>query len=134
SFEEYLDDSGFANGPRLVLRSEKMPGGVSLSEALRQLLKADASHPITYAKVSGFPGAWYTYTDDKTGQVVIFVAFTSRDDSTLNVFRWTVPGILSDATRPLLDEMLGGITFYAEDGSIVPSPTPPGLGNIPPTP
>lgn len=134
-YEEYLDESGFANGPRLVLRSEKMPGGVSLTEALRQLIKLGPGDKITMMTVGGFPAAMYSYTDHASGQIVIFIGFTSQNYEilTLNVFRWTVPGILSEVTRPVLATILDGTIFYSPDGYAYPSPEPTdGTNALPP--
>ena len=62
-------------------------------------------------KVGDQTGTQIFSTDAQTGQIVVFVGVTSQDKHVLMVFRWTAPGLLKEATRPVFDSILGSVRF-----------------------
>jgi hypothetical protein len=110
---DYVDGSGYVNGPQLVIMADTMALGGTLSETLARKIGASGSDTITELQVGGHPAVQHTAFDSTSGQVVIFVAFTSSDGQTLNTFRWTTPGILVEVTRPILETTLASVHFDA---------------------
>jgi predicted DsbA family dithiol-disulfide isomerase len=120
---EYLDDSGYVNGPYLAVIAQNLPTGVTLQTALAQTAHLRATDPITPVSVGGMPGVQASYTDSASGQVVTFIGFPSQDRSILIVFRWTTPGILVEAVRPTLDAILQSVKFGPVSATLSPLPT-----------
>jgi hypothetical protein len=104
----YRDDSGFVNGPQLVLRAIPMPAGKNLRQAMLEALSADAE-VTTDVPVGNTTGIVISFTDDKSGQEVRFIGFTSQNGRTLNLLRWTVPTALKEVVQPALEVILKGM-------------------------
>src|SRR5262249_16016240 len=108
---EYLDGSGYVNGPQLVLCGEPMPRDMSLQPPLSRLVKIGPEDKARDIAVGGQPGIAFAYSDRVSGQVVTYASFASQDKSVLIVLRWTVPGILADLLKPTRDAILASVKF-----------------------
>ncbi len=122
----YRDGSGFANGSQLVVRALPLTEGVSIADALLDVIgSGDKPSAITIGTATG---AQVIRTDASTGQQIHFIAFASQDGTILNVLRWTTPSALTDAAAPLLDSILKSVTLGAITATLQPagivSPTP----------
>lgn len=105
----YVDGSGFANGPQLVLLAQPRPAGGTLSEALAAVVGAHPGDETGEMRAGGQPAALRRTIDARTGQIIAFIGVQSADGATLNILRWTTPGILRDASQPVLDAILGSV-------------------------
>ncbi len=122
---EYLDGSGYVNGPQLVMIAESLPKDIPLQAALSRVVRIAPEDKVTELTVGGQPGIQFSYTDRVSGHVVTYIAFASQDKTVMNVLRWTTPGILSEALRPTLDAILQSVKFGAVMATLIPlRPTP----------
>jgi hypothetical protein len=121
---EYLDDSGYVNGPQLVVIAESLPKDMPLQTALGRVVKINPEDKVTEVMIGGQPGIQFSYTDRVSGQTVSYISFASQDRTVMIVMRWTVPGILTDAVRPILDAMLQSVKYGAISATLVPVNTP----------
>ncbi len=120
----YLDDSGFVNGPQLVLRAWSFTPTAALRDVLTKTIQVNAGDTVLDITVGGTPGVQITSSDPTTGQIVLFIGVTSQDKTVLNVFRWTAPGILAQALQPTLNGILQSVRFGAVKVTRVPPTTP----------
>lgn len=109
NFATYQDDSGFNNGAQLVLIAETLDKTLTLRDAVAKVIGADAEVTTEDALVGGRTGVKFTETHRATGQVIMFIGVPNGE--TLNIFRWTTPGILVEVTRPILDSILTSVRF-----------------------
>jgi hypothetical protein len=116
---DYVDGSGYVNGPQLVIVADTMALGSTLREALALKIGASVTDTFADVQVGGRPGLQHTSIDSTTGQVVTFIAFKSGDGRMMNTFRWTTPGILVEVTRPILETTLASVHF-----DVTPTATP----------
>jgi hypothetical protein len=128
---EYLDGSGYVNGPQLVIIGESLLKDTSLQVALSQLVKIAPEDKVTDITVGGQPAIQFAYTDRASGQIVNYVSFASQDKSVMIVLRWTAPGILVDALRPTLNAILQSVRFGAVSATLIPLRTPLAGGGTP---
>jgi hypothetical protein len=102
----YTDDSGYANGPQLMLRAEPLVSS-NWQAAVAQLLgEQGGGAQIT---VGGQPAVQYTITDPTNDQRLTFIGFPSRDFAKITVLRWTTPAALSAVAQPILDAILASV-------------------------
>jgi hypothetical protein len=121
---EYLDDSGYVNGPQLVVIAENLPKDTGLQNALAGVVKINPEDKVTEVMVGGQPGIEFSYTDRVSGQTVTYFAFASQDRTVMIVLRWTVPGILTTALRPTLDAILQSVKYGAIRTPLITLNTP----------
>jgi hypothetical protein len=117
---EYLDDSGYVNGPQLVVISQALPRDMPLQTALARVVRIAPEDKVTQVMVGGQAGIQFSYTDRVSGQVLTYVSFASQDRTVMIVLRWTTPGILKDALRPTLDTILQSVRYGAVAATLVP--------------
>ena len=110
---DYLDNSGFANGPQLVIIGQTLAQGQSIRSAMTAMIAGQSGDKITDIQVGDQVGTQILSSDAATGQVVNFIGVTSQDKRVLMVLRWTTPGNLSDVTLPMLGSILGSAKFGA---------------------
>jgi hypothetical protein len=120
--EDYLDDSGFVNGPQVVLLARPLAPGAAIRDAMASMVnQGDTVADIT---VGGQPAVQITSSDESSGQTILFIGVPSQDKTVLNVFRWTAPGILVQALRPTLDSILQSVRSEAVKITLAPQATP----------
>jgi hypothetical protein len=105
----YMDGSGFANGPQLVILAQPRPAEGTLAEALAAVIGESAGDVTGDVSVGERPAALRQTVDARSGQIIAFVGFEAADGATLNIFRWTTPGILRDASQPVLLAILASV-------------------------
>lgn len=120
---EYLDDTGYVNGPYLAVIAQNLPTDTTLQTAFTQTANLRSTDKIADISVGGRPGVQASYTDPASGQVVTYIGIPSQDRSILIIFRWTAPGILVDAARPTLNAILQSVQFGAISATLAPLPT-----------
>jgi hypothetical protein len=108
---EYLDQSGFVSGAQLVIVGQPIKKFTSVRNLITHSISPQKGDVISDVTVGGHPAVQIASTDKTTGQSVTFIAVPSEDRSTLIVFRWTVPGILVNVTRPTLDAIIQSVKF-----------------------
>jgi len=108
---EYLDQSGFVSGPQLVVVGQPIRKFTSVRDLITHSISAQKGDVISDVSVGGHAAVQIASSDKTTGQNVTFIAVPSQDRSTLIVFRWTVPGILVNVTRPTLDAIMKSVKF-----------------------
>jgi hypothetical protein len=120
--DEYLDDSGFVNGPQLVLLARRLASGVNLRTAMTSLV--NVGDKVSDTTVGGQPALLVTSADQTSGQVILFIGVPSQDKTVLNVFRWTAPSLVAQAVRPTLDAILQSVKFGAVTTTLAAPATP----------
>lgn len=129
---EYVDTSGFSNGPQLSAVAYPM-SGTSAQEALQQVIGTVNASKMQTLRIGTQNATTYTESDRYSGQAITFIGVTSADGRIFTVLRWTTPGMLTDVTKPLLDFILASIQFEPPSATLVPrrasatpspSPTP----------
>jgi len=105
----YNDDSGFSNGPQLML----IAVDYDKSQTLRQIVARSAlpEDPVRELIVNGQPAVEVTSKDPVSGQIITFIGTPSLDQRVVILLRWTAPALLANALRPTLDAILRSITF-----------------------
>lgn len=109
AFVTYQDDSGFNNGAQLVLIAETLDKTLTLRDAVAKVIGADTEAKEEDILIGGRAGVRFTETHRATGQIIMFIGVPNGE--VLNIFRWTTPGILVEATRPILDSILTSVRF-----------------------
>ncbi len=130
---EYMDGSGYVNGPQLVVIGESLPKDMPLQTALSRVVKINPEDKVTEVMVGGQPGIQFAYPDRASGQIVTYISFASQDRTVMIVLRWTTPGILADALRPTLNAMLQSVKLAAVSVTLIPLPTPTGMSQSAPS-
>jgi hypothetical protein len=115
----YVDDSGFVNGPQLMVRAVPLAKDATLRTSLIQMISSPSSERGAAVTVGGQPGFQIAFTEPASGQSVTFVAVASQDKTAMIVFRWTTPGLLADAVRPAFDTILQSVKFGPGLGPLV---------------
>jgi len=115
---QYLDNSGFSNGPQLSIAAYPMSGS-SAKDALVQVIGGNIASRIQDIKLGTQAGVSYTETDRTSGQSITFIGVISSDGKIFNVLRWTTPGMLSEMTRPYLDLVLSAMQFEPPVATLV---------------
>ncbi|MBX3062382.1 MAG: thioredoxin domain-containing protein [Anaerolineae bacterium] len=108
----YTDTSGYVNGPELVTLAVPMQANDTPTSALLRFLGLDSGTKLRTLTVGGsqaLPAAELTTVKDISAHALTFVAFASQDGKTLNVFRWSSPGMLIEVLRPTLEGILESI-------------------------
>ncbi|MEP7287022.1 MAG: hypothetical protein ABI947_14800 [Chloroflexota bacterium] len=108
---EYVDNSGFANGPHLTIAAKSLPQNLSVRDAMTQTISMLPSDKVSDITVGSQPAVQIASSDAATGQAITFVGFTSTDRTVLMIFRWTTPGILAEVARPAFDALLNSVRF-----------------------
>jgi hypothetical protein len=122
---DYIDDVGYVNGPQLIVVGQPLAKDVVLTTALIDALALKPDDKITGVTVGGHAGVQFSRPDPRSGHISTFVGFPSQDRSVFIVFRWTTPGVLTEALRPTLDKILESVKFSAISATLVPMPTNP---------
>jgi hypothetical protein len=120
---DYLDNSGFVNGPQLVVIARSTRGFATVRDAIAQALTPVQGDVLSNITVGGQPAVELVSNDTATGQTITFVAFPSQDKTVLIIFRWTTPGLLAATVGPTFDAMLKSVTFGPITVTLMP-PTP----------
>lgn len=110
----YRDGSGYANGLLLAIDVQPLTQGMSLHDMLVKIVEPEPQDVITNITVGGQPGIQITYTEPQTGQAITIVGFlaqNAQDKTVIDIFRWTVPGMLVDISRPTFDTILNSVKF-----------------------
>jgi hypothetical protein len=128
----YVDDSGFVNGPQLMVRAVPLARDATLRTSLIQLIGSPSSEPGAAVTVGGQPGFQITFAEPGSGQSVNFVAVASQDKTAMIVFRWTTPGLLADALRPAFEAILRSVKFGPSLGPLVVPATGTSAAKTPP--
>lgn len=108
---EYLDQSGFVSGAQLVVVGQPIKKFTSVRDLIAHSISPQKGDVISDVSVGGQHAVQIASTDKTTGQNVTFIAVPSQDRRTLIVFRWTVPGMLINVTRPTLDAIMQSVRF-----------------------
>jgi protein-disulfide isomerase len=125
----YADGSGYTNSGQLVvlavpLNEDSGSTPKTPRAALAELTGA-VDTDITDTSVAGISAPTTEFTDPLTGQTVIFVGIPAPDTSVMSVFRWTMPGVLSEVLRPTFDAILASVRVEAPSATLVPRATAP---------
>jgi hypothetical protein len=114
----YADDSGFANGPQLVILASPLLESerTTPAAALERIIGARPGDRVAEVMAGGRPAAMRQSIDSATWQIITFVGIPSPDGRVLNVLRWTAPLMLTEAVQPVLDSLLASVS-PAETGS-----------------
>jgi hypothetical protein len=129
---DYLDNSGFVNGPQLVIIGRTLAPSQTVRDALTTMITKMPGDQIGDVKVGDQSGTQILSVDPQTGQGIIFVGVASQDKRVLMVFRWTAPGILAQATRPMFDSILSSVRFGPITTSFSLQPAPVGTQSATP--
>jgi hypothetical protein len=105
----YVDQSGFSNGPHLTIIAQRINAGTKIRDAIPSIVQGLPGDTIADVNIGGQTGVEIDSFDPVTSQAIVFVAFPSQDGSVMIIFRWTVPGMLTDTLRPTLDAIVQSI-------------------------
>jgi hypothetical protein len=122
---DYIDDIGYVNGPQLVVIGQPLAKDAVLTTALSDATALKPNEKIIGVTVGGQSGVQFTRIDPRSGHNTTFVGFPSQDRTVFIVFRWTTPGVLTEALRPTLDNILASVKFGVTSSTLVPIPTNP---------
>jgi hypothetical protein len=125
SASDYIDDVGYVNGPQLVIMGQPLAKDAVLTNALIDAIALKPDDKITGVTVGAQSGVQFSRPDPRSGHLTTFVGFPSQNRTVFIVFRWTTPGVLTEALRPTLDKILESVKFGAASSTLVPMPTNP---------
>jgi hypothetical protein len=116
--DQYIDGTGFANGPQLSLLTQAVPTtSGDLHVQFASLIGATGSDPLQDVNIGGNPGVMTTSQAPLINQTVTLVGVWSTDRKVITIFRWTAPLILSDSLRPVFLKILGTVRYGPRSGS-----------------